>query len=592
METIVHRLQEQAKAKGSKPAYYVKENGSWHPTSWAEYGKQVKDAAKSLIALGFKPGEVVTILGFNTPEWVIFDLAGMTAGGAAAGVYTTNSPQEVQYIVDHCDSPFLLLEDEGQWAKVEEELDNLPKLRKVIMMKGAPKIDHELVMSWDDFMKVGESVDDAEVDARMAALKEDDLATLIYTSGTTGPPKGVMLSHKNLYFTSIVSVELFGINDTDSSLSYLPLSHIAEQMFSIHGPINVGWTVYYAESPTAIAENLKETEPTIVFGVPRVWERFYNGVSARLNEATGARARLVAWARGVGSQMTNLSNQGKQPSGLLQFQYNLADRLVFSRLREALGLANMRVCASGAAPISKEILEFFGSLGIPIYEIYGQSEDSGPTSINFPGNTKFGTVGKPIPGMDVKIAEDGEVLAAGPNVFLGYFKNQAATDSTLIDGYLYSGDLGSIDEDGFLSITGRKKEIIITSGGKNIAPANIEAALKDQELINDAIIIGDQRKFLSALLTLEPEALARFADANGLSGENLHEDPKVVAAVEESVNEVNKMFARVENVRRFRVLPMPFSVEGGELTPTLKLKRRIVYKKYGETIEGIYEDVN
>ena len=592
VNSILHRLQTQANNRPEEPAYYKKVDGQWVSTNWRTYYAQVRAATKSLLALGFAPGEVVTILGFNTPDWVVFDLAGMMAGGAAAGIYATNSPQEVQYIVDHCDSPYLLLEDEKQWAKVEQELERLPSLRKVIMMSGAPAIDHELVMSWDDFVKVGADVPDADVDERLGNLTEDGLATLIYTSGTTGPPKGVMLSHENLFWTSLVATQLFGIGPEDSSLSYLPLSHIAEQMFTIHGPINVGWQVYFAESPTTVADNLKEVTPSIVFGVPRVWERFYNGVSARLGEATGVKAKLIAWARSVGRQMTHLRNAGREPSAILNMQYNLADRLVFANLRQALGLSNMKVCASGAAPISKEILEFFGSLGIIIYEIYGQSEDSGPTTINYPGNARFGSVGKVIPGMDVKIAEDGEILAKGPNVFLGYFKNEDATESTLQDEYLYSGDIGQFDEDGYLWITGRKKEIIITSGGKNIAPANIEAALKDMELVNDAIIIGDQRKFLSALVTLEPDALARFAAARDLPQEDLHENEQVVAAVGAMVEEVNKKFARVENIRRFRLLPAPFSVEGGELTPTLKLKRRIVYKKYWDTIEGIYEDVD
>ena len=369
VNSILHRLQAQAAERPNEPAYYRKSGGQWVGTNWKSYYDEVRSAAKALLALGYEPGEVVTILGFNTPEWVIFDLAGMMAGGAAAGIYATNSPQEVQYIVDHCDSPYLLLEDEAQWAKVEQELDNLPSLRKVIMMPGAPAIDHELVVSWEAFNKLGADVPDGELDERLNSLTEKGLATLIYTSGTTGPPQGVMLSHENLFWTSLTATQLFGITPADSSLSYLPLSHIAEQMFTIHGPINVGWRVYYAESPTAVADNLKEVTPSIVFGVPRVWERFYNGVSARLGEATGVKAKLITWARSVGRQMTHLRNEGRQPSAILNMQYGLADKLVFSNLREALGLSNMKVCASGAAPISKEILEFFGSLGIVIYEI-------------------------------------------------------------------------------------------------------------------------------------------------------------------------------------------------------------------------------
>lgn len=590
-QTILHLLHRNGKTRPNAPAYYSKVNGEWQPTTWSEYLRQVRQAARALISLGFQQGDIVTILGFNRAEWTIMDLAGMLAGGAAAGIYTSNSPSECQYIIDHAQAKFVLVEDKGQWDKIDAERDNLPTLKNIILMSGTDAPDDGMSWTWENFLAQGDEVPASEVDARLDALKMDDLATLIYTSGTTGPPKGVMLSHKNLAWTAATSMEILPVDETDCSLSYLPLSHIAEQMFTLHGPITRGYPIYFAESGLKVAENLKEVQPTIVFGVPRVWERFYNGVSARMAEAEGARAKIADWAQGVGKQVVALRNQGKEPGMLLGMQYKLADRLVFSKVKDAIGLSRVKYCVSGAAPIPTQILDFFAGLDIVIHEVYGQSEDTGPTSFNRPGNTKFGSVGPAIPGMDVKIAEDGEILARGPNVFLGYYKNEKATESTLIDGWLYSGDLGRLDEDGHLYITGRKKDIIITSGGKNVAPKNLEAAMTSLELVSSAVCIGEQQRFLTGLITLEPEAAQRFADANGLSVDELHDHPKLREALTEEIKtKVNTHFARVEQIRNFTVLPKDFSVEGGELTPTFKIKRAIVNKMYAGEIDKMYED--
>lgn len=587
-DTILHRLHNHARNRPNTPAYYEKVGQAWVPSSWSEYANQVRQATKSLMALGFEPGNIVNILGFNTPEWVILDLAGMLAGGASAGIYTTNSPAECKYILEHSEAPIALLEDESQWEKIKQIREDLPTLKHVVMMKGV-EIDDPMVMSWEEFMAKGNDIADDKIDDALAALEPDQLATLIYTSGTTGPPKGVMLSHENLSFTSGSSIELLQLSSSDSVLSYLPLSHIAEQMFTIHTAITAGYQVYYAESLDKLADNLREVNPTVVFGVPRVWERFYAAVTARLGEATGARAKIAAWAQGVGRKAWAQKHQGKEPSGMLAFQYKLADRLVFSKLKPALGMTKMRHCISGAAPIQPEILEFFSGLDIPIYEVYGQSEDCGPTSTNRPGATKYGTVGQAWPGVEVKIANDDEILVRGKNVFMGYYKNQEATDKDLQDGWLHSGDLGKFDSDGYLSIIGRKKEIMITAGGKNIAPKNIEAALKNGDLVAEAVLIADRRKFVSALLTLEPEALAKFAEENGISGDNLHEHPKVVEAVQKGVDEkCNAFFARVEQVRKFTILPRQFTVEDGELTPTQKIKRRIIDENWKNEIESMY----
>ncbi|MCA9900991.1 MAG: long-chain fatty acid--CoA ligase [Anaerolineales bacterium] len=591
MDTILHRLHENGRIRPNAPAYYEKIGNAWVPTSWKEYTNQVRQAARALVTLGVEPGQNVTILGFNRPEWVIFDLASMMVGGAPAGIYTTNSSEECKYIVENSDSSVILVENQQQWDKIAQVRDDIACLKHIVLMRGT-EIDDSMTLSWEAFMAKGDETDESVVDARMNALEQDQLATLIYTSGTTGPPKGVMLSHRNLSSTSKNAQGLIDLVPSDRTLSYLPLSHIAEQMFSIHAAITAAYQVYYAEySPQDhLNDNLKEVKPTVFFGVPRIFERFQAGVAAKMALATGAKAKIASWARGVGSKVTNLRNRGQAPSGLLALQYNLANKLVFSTVKEGLGMTEARILITSAAPISPDILHFLGSLDLPIMELYGQSEDCGPTTTNRPGAIKVGTVGQAWPGSEVKLGPDNEILVKGPNVFMGYFKNPTATEEDLVDGWLHSGDLGEFDEDGFLKIIGRKKEIIITSGGKNIAPKNIEAALKNLDLVSQAVVIGERRRFLTALLTLDPDAAAKFAQAHNLEGQTLHEHPVLIEHLQKEIDEkVNQLFARVEHVRNFRVLPRDFTIEDGELTPTLKIKRRIINENFSEEIEAMYE---
>ena len=589
-DTILHRLENNAKQRPNAPAYYERINGAWVPTSWKEYNNQVRQAAKSLIAMGAKKGDIVTILGFNRPEWVIMDLAIMVIGGAAAGIYTTNSSHECKYIVEHSEAPVILVENKMQWDKMNEVRDDIPTLKHIVTMKGE-NIDDEMTSSWEEFMEKGKDIPDSQIDEAMASLEPDQLATLIYTSGTTGPPKGVMLTHENLAATSKNSGKVLELGPEDRLLSYLPLSHIAEQMFSIHSAITWGYQLYYAQyhPQDHLNSNLKEVQPTVLFGVPRIWERFHAAVSANMAQATGIKASIANWALGVGKKVSDLKNAGKEVPGGLAFQHRLADRLVFSKVKEALGFTEAKYGVTGAAPVAPEILEFFASLDITILEVYGQSEGTGPTTINRPGGTKFGSVGQAWPGSTVELLDDGEIVMKGPNVFKGYYKNEAATASDLKDGWLQSGDLGKFDDQGFLTIIGRKKEIIITSGGKNIAPKNIEAALKNIPLVSQAVVIGEQRRFLTALVTLEPEAASAFAQEHGISGD-LHTNQKVIDAVQKGIDEhVNPLFARVEQVRKFNILPRDFTVEDGELTATMKIKRRVVNEHFSDQIESLYD---
>ena len=612
-ETIVQRLFDQAKKRGDAPAYLVKQGGVWRATSWTDYGEQVTKAARALISLGFRFGDRACILGFNRPEWTIFDLATMTAGGAPAGIYTTCSPDEVAYVINHSEAPVVLLENQEQWEKVKAKLGELPHLKRVVMMKGA-KVDDDLAIGWDDFLALGadpsapleESNDpaegrgayrsspevktlDGELRARIERLAPGQLATLIYTSGTTGPPKAVMLSHENLAWTSRILAQIASFEPGGRSLSYLPLSHIAEQIATIHGPVTVGSAVYYAESIDKIADNLKDCRPTIFFGVPRIWEKFASAIGAKLEGATGAKKVLVDWARGVATRVSDLKNRGEEPAGALALQYMAANKLVFAKLKAAVGLDEAKTLISGAAPISKEVIDFFASLDLCVQEIYGQSEDTGPTSFNLTGRTKIGSVGPAIPGVEVKIAEDGEILVKGPNVFLGYFKDEVATRETLdAEGYLHSGDLGKFDEDGFLHITGRKKDIIITAGGKNITPKNIESGIKNHPLVHEVVVIGDRRKYLTALVSPDLEAIATYAKEHGLGsapdGKEIHD------AIWKQVEEVNSHLARVEQVKKIKILKRPLSIEDGELTPTLKVKRAKVSEHFADEIESMYSE--
>lgn len=587
VETIPFKVLRNGEFHGDDPAYYVRKGGEWKATTWRTYADEVAVASKAMIALGIESGNIVTILGFNQPSWVIADVAAMAVGAVPAGIYTTNSPRECQYILDHSESPLLVIEDEGQWAKIEQIRGELPNLRHVVMMRGGPQIDDPMVMSWDEFNAAGADVPTKELDARLAALEPNQLATLIYTSGTTGPPKGVMLSHDNLIWTASQAIHATGISKEDTSVSYLPLSHIAEQVFSVHGPATSGWAVYYAESIENLADNLKEVQPTVFFAVPRVWERFHAGVTAELEKATGAKAKIAEWALSVATKTSKLRNEGREPTGLLAAQFAVADRLVLSKIKEALGLAEAMVLVTAAAPISVDILEFFASLDLRIQEVYGQSEDCGPSTMNQLDAIRFGSGGRAFPGAEVKIAPDGEILVKGRHVFLGYYKDPEATAETLKDGWLHSGDLGEIDDDGFLWITGRKKDIIITAGGKNIAPSPLEGGLKNHELIAEAVVIGDRRKFLSVVVTLDEEASERYMLENNLEGQ-AHLNPQIHDEVQQAIDELNKDFARVEQLKKFAILPRQLSIEGGELTPTLKVKRNKVSEHFADIIDGMY----
>jgi long-chain acyl-CoA synthetase len=443
-------------------------------------------------------------------------------------------------------------------------------------------------MGWEAFLAEGERISDEALDQRMAGIGTDDVATLIYTSGTTGTPKGVVLSHANLVDTSRLALGLLPVGPGDSNLSYLPLSHVAEQMFTVYMPTVAGSTVYYAEAPERVLDNLREVQPTLIFGVPRVWEKMSAAVASRLAAGRGLERRVANWASSVGRRVTALRNTGGSPSGLLELQRRIANRVFHSKVKRLLGLGRARFCVTGAAPIARSVLDFFAGLDLTLYEVYGQSEGCGPTTWNPPGNTRLGTVGPPLPGVEVRLAEDGEILVRGPNVFQGYFRDAEATAETLTDGWLHTGDLGVFDEEGFLTITGRKKEILITSGGKNIAPRVIEDAVQDLDLVGEVMAVGDGRPFVTVLITLDEEEATRFAEGLGIEPGAVASAPALRTRLAADLERVNRNLARVEQVRDFRVLDRPFSIEAGELTPTLKLKRTVIEARHAALVEEMY----
>jgi long-chain acyl-CoA synthetase len=575
-EPIPQQILNAGPVRGSADAYGVRRDDQWVMTSWQDYADQVKAAARALIALGIGPGEAVAILGANTPEWVIFDVAAMAVGATPAGIYPTNSPEECAYVIEHSRSPLVLVQNQTQLDKVLEKWADLPNLRNVVLMPGTSS-DVDGVLTWDEFIGRGEGVDMKAVDERLFVLGPRDPATLIYTSGTTGPPKAVVLPHEAMVST-IESIHTFIPLDTsDSAVSYLPLSHIAEQIVSIHAPATMGLTVYYEPDIYRLADTLKEVRPTAFFAVPRVWEKFYAAVSEKLGEATGVKASIASRALSVGSQHTTSLDQGQQPSGWVSAQYGLFDKLVYGKAKEAMGLDRCRYMFSSAAPLSPSIAEFFSGLGMQLLQLYGESECTGICAFNEPTKNRVGSVGPALPGIELDIAEDGEILVRGPNVFLGYLRNpDATTDALSDDGWLKTGDVGHIDDDGFLFITDRKKDIIITAGGENVTPSLIETALQTNSLIATVVVIGDQRPFLSALVSLDPEA------AEGMS------DDEIQASVQAAVDEVNAASARVRQLKKFVILEEPLSIEHGELTPTLKVKRSVVRDHFSDQIEAMY----
>lgn len=591
---MVHEaLEERAKKHGDRPAMRVKRNGGWRTTTWGSYARDARRAGRALMKLGVQPGKGVSLIGYNCPEWVIADVGAILAGAMPAGIYTTNSAEQVRYITDHCEAKVAFADTPDQVKKFVAEADRLPHLETVVQMLGRPESAQQgrlKVLAWDEFLALADQVPESDLDARIAAQKPDDVCTLIYTSGTTGDPKAVMITHTNVVWTAQTVMKAMGATPDEVSISYLPLSHVAEQMTTIHGPMGLGSIVYFAESLEKLGETLKEVRPTLFLGVPRVWEKIQAKMVAAGAANPPLRKKIAAWARKQGLVGGYAVQRGEKRPLL----YPVAKKVVFDKVRQALGLDRARICITSAAPISKDTLEFFLSLGIPILEVYGMSECTGPGTYSPPDDYRTGKCGICMPGAELKIAEDGEICMRGPHVFKGYLKDPEATKNALdADGWLHSGDIGEIDSKGFLQITDRKKDLLITAGGENIAPQVLEGQLKSIPVIAQAVVIGDRRKFLSALVTLDPDRIGAESDACGSPAKTPEEAArceKFRRHLDKQIQELNGRLARVQTIKKFTVLPNELSIEGGELTPTMKVKRKVVNEKYKREIEAMYAE--
>ncbi|MEJ2719113.1 MAG: AMP-binding protein [Deltaproteobacteria bacterium] len=570
--------------------------GIWRDITWGEYRQKVRHTALGLVCLGIQKGDRVAIIGENRPEWLFADLAVMCIGGVSVGIYTTSAAGQCEYVVAHSQSRIYIAEDEEQLDKALMFRNRTPDLKKIVVIdpKGLRDFSDPMVMTFDELLAQGQELDQREpdrFDQTTRTVRPEDQALTIYTSGTTGPPKGAMLSHYNVAWTGWSIGEALPLYSTDELLSFLPLSHIAERMFSSFLPLRFGYTVNFTESPDTVMANVQEVSPTVMFAVPRIWEKYYSGIRIRIANATWFKRVSYFLAERIGRRYAELKFQRKKIPIGLRFLRLIADIVVLYKLRERLGFERLRDAVSGAAPISPEVLKYYNAIGVRLRQVYGQTEGTGPTCIHQGDNIEPENVGPPLPGVEVRIDEDGEILVKGGNVFMGYFRDPQATSETLVDGWLHSGDVGELDSRGYLAITDRKKDLIITAGGKNIAPQNIENQLKFSPYINDAIVIGDKLKFLSALIVLDEENVIQYAQDEKIpftTYESLTKSPEIIELIDREVQEVNKNLAHVETVKKFTIVPKKLYEEDGEVTPTMKVKRKYINEIYGDLIKAMY----
>jgi long-chain acyl-CoA synthetase len=581
--TIARLWRDAVSAGRTRPAYLVESEAGWQEVSWEEADERVRAYANGLLARGIGKGDAFGILAQNDVDWALMDFALAQVGAVGIPIYANSAPKDVGYLLEHSEAVGVVCGDADQLAKVEEVASGLPGLKHVLTFHDLPG----LATHGRDFA----AANPGALDSASDEIDEEDLYTIIYTSGTTGPPKGCMLAHRNYYaMASVVDeMEVKYYREDDVMLLYLPLAHNYGRLMELLGAY-VGFTIAFLSDPLRVAEALPVVRPTLLPSVPRVYEKVHTAVVARFDAATGAKRRLIDWALPVGRAVSRLESEGKPIPAMLKVKHRLADRLVFSKVREPLG-GRLRMPGSGGAPLSKDIIEFFDAVGLRIAEGYGLTECTTAASTNRPDLYRFGSVGKPLPGFDVRIADDGEIELRSETVFEGYFKDPEATAAVLgHDGWLKTGDIGRLDEDGFLYVTDRKKDILVTAGGKNVAPQNIENDLKTSKYVSQALVVGDRKPFVAALITLDEPEIRKWADAQGIEGEleALARDERVHSLIQEVVDEANHDRSRYEQIKRFAILPRDFSMEHGEVTPTLKLRRRAVSEHFADELEQLY----
>src|SRR6476659_4582778 len=585
-KTIADLLPKAAAQYGSKVAVRYKEGDAWISKSFDEVLEIVRPLAFGLVTLGVEKGDRVSILGNTRPEWTYFDFAALSIGATVVPIYQTNSPEECRYVLENSDSKVVVVEDAEQLEKVRAVRDQLPQLEHVVLMTGASTDD---AISMEDLAAKGGGGDDATWEALYEAVTPEDICTFIYTSGTTGPPKGCVISHGNYRAMLDMVKETSVIEEGDLTYLYLPLAHSFALLIQL-GSYDLGTAIaYWERDPLKILPNLAELQPTYFPSVPRIFEKIYTTATSAMDKEGGLKKAIFNWSIEVGKKMREAERSGRKPGFLLRKKYDFADKKVLSKIRGLFG-GKIRLAVSGAAPINPDILRFFDAAGVLVLEGWGMTETSTAATIASEEDFKVGTIGKPFPGCEIRIADDGEILVKGPNVFQGYYKNEEATRETIVDGWLHTGDIGEIDGDGFIKITGRKKDIIITAGGKNITPANLENEIKQHPLVSQCVVVGDRRPYRIALVTLDPEEAVAYAQEHGLpeDPEQLAADEGIRKAIEAHVEQINEKFARVEQVKKIAILPQDLSQEQGELTPTLKVKRAVVMQKREPEIEELY----
>ncbi len=594
-DTLARVFWSRVERSGPRPAQQFKRDGRWETLTWRQLGEVVRELATGLIELGRRPGDAVALLSASRAEWVQADFAVFSAGCVTIPIYPSYPPDLIAYIVNDSGARTLIVEDPAQLAKALEVQGKMSGLEQIVVISGADQLKpSDSTLSWEALRRLGrESADrhKSTLADRVASLTPDAVASIVYTSGTTGPPKGVVQTHGNHIATLRASSSTLGAQEGDVHLLFLPLAHSFARMESFFG-VAWGLTTAFAESLEKVGENLKEIRPHFIFSVPRVYEKVYAKVLAGVEAGSPVKKAIFRWAIGVGRAVSRLQQQKRPIPASLALRRKIAHALVFSKLHEALG-GRLRLAGSGGAPLSRDIAEFFHAAGILLIEGYGLTETCPILTSNRPDSFKFGSVGVPVQGVELKIAPDGEILARGPNIATrGYFKQPEATAAAFEpSGWFHTGDIGRIDEAGFLFITDRKKDMIVTAGGMNIAPQNVENALKSDPFISQAMVYGDRRPYPVALITLDAEELAKFAKAEGLLVTDpglLARHPAVVARVERAVEAKNADLPSYARIKKFAVLPADFTQENGQLTPTLKVKRRVIAEQYREAIEGLY----
>ena len=584
--------------RGPKVWLRQKDLGIWRSWTWQQTGEAVREIAGGLLALGFAPRETASILSNTVIEWVLADLAVLSCGGVANGIYPTDAAAQVQYLCDDSATSVLFVEDDEQLDKALEVRDRLPRLRRIVVfdMEGLRDLHDPMVMSLDELRRVGRDWNAQhpdEVTRRVAQVEPEDLAILVYTSGTTGKPKGAMHSHAGLVYTVRGYNTLIARNEDDECMCFLPLCHIAERLGGEYFSLYTGAKLNFVENPETVPENVREIAPTVFTAVPRVWEKFYSGVTIALREASGLQQAAYAWAIQVGTRIAERVLAGQPVPAALKLQYAAADALVLANVRKMIGIDRARFLVTGAAPISPELVKWYLALGVPMLEVWGMTETCGAATGIPAERIKPGSIGPAARYNAVRVDPDtGEIQVKGPNVFMGYLNQPEKTAETFTpDGWLRTGDVGGVDADGFFRITDRMKDIIITAGGKNVTPSEFENELKFSPYITDAVVIGDRRPYLTAIVMIDQENVEKYAQDHDVPFSNyasLTRAPEVQALIQSEIERVNRKFARVEQVKKFFLLDTQLSAEDEELTPTMKLKRKLVQQKYAPQIEAMY----